>query len=52
MRRALASPEVRQKLVAGGNDVMDMTTEQFTKFVRDEMESYGKVIRAAGIKPQ
>ena len=50
VRRALASPDVRQKLVAGGNDVMDMTTEQFTKFVRDEMESYSKVIRAAGIK--
>ena len=52
VRRALASPDVRQKLVAGGNDVMDMSPLEFAKFVREEMDSYGKVIRAAGIKPQ
>jgi tripartite-type tricarboxylate transporter receptor subunit TctC len=52
VRKALAAPDVRQKLIAGGNDIMDMSTEQFTKFVREEMESYGKVIRGAGIKPQ
>ena len=52
VRKALASAEVKQKLTAGGNDVMDMSTAEFTKFVRDETESYAKVIRAAGIKPQ
>ena len=52
VRKALASPDVRQKLVAGGNDVMDMSTAEYTRFVRDETESYAKVIRAAGIKPQ
>jgi hypothetical protein len=31
---------------------MDMSPEQFSKLVRSEMESYGKVLRAAGIKPQ
>ena len=52
VRKALASPDVRQKLTAGGNDALDMSTAEFTKFVRDETESYAKVIRAAGIKPQ
>ena len=52
VRRALASPDVRQKLVAGGNDVMDMSPPEFAKFVREEMDAYGKVIRGAGIKPQ
>ena len=52
VRKALASPDVRQKLVAGGNDVMDMSPPEFAKFVREEMDSYGKVIRGAGIKPQ
>ena len=52
VRKALASPDVRQKLVAGGNDVMDMSPDQFAKFVREELDSYGKVIRGAGIKPQ
>lgn len=52
VRKALASPDVRQKLNAGGNDPLDLTPDQFRKFVIDEMDSYGKVIRGAGIKPQ
>ena len=52
VRKALANPEVRQKLTAGGNDVLEMSPDQFAKFVRDEIDSFGKIIRAAGIKPQ
>ncbi len=52
VRKALALPDVRQKLVAGGNDVLDMSSDQFAKFVREEFDAYGKVIRGAGIKPQ
>ena len=52
VRKALANPEVHQKLAALGNDVLDMSPEQFAKFVREEMEAYAKVIRAAGIAPQ
>lgn len=52
VRSALASPDVRQKLVAGGNDVLDMAPDQFARFVREEMDSYAKIIKAAGIKPQ
>ena len=52
VRKALANTEVRQKLIAGGNDVLDMAPDQFARFVREEMDTYGKLIRAAGIKPQ
>ncbi len=52
VRKALANPEVHQKLAALGNDVMDMSPEQFARFVREEMDTYAKVIRAAGIQPQ
>ena len=52
VRKALANNEVRQKLIAGGNDVLDMAPDQFARFVREEMDVYGKLIRAAGIKPQ
>jgi tripartite-type tricarboxylate transporter receptor subunit TctC len=31
---------------------MDMSPEQFARFVREEMDTYAKVIRAAGIPPQ
>ena len=52
VRRALADPGVKEKLVALGNDGMDMSPAEFAKFVRDEIDTYQKVIKAAGIKAQ
>jgi len=43
---------VRQKLINLGNAPMDMSPEQFARFVRSEIEDYGRITRAAGIKPQ
>jgi tripartite-type tricarboxylate transporter receptor subunit TctC len=31
---------------------MDMSPEEFAKFVRSEHDEYARVIKAAGIKPQ
>jgi len=50
--RAVQSPEVRDRLAALGAEAMPMTTAEFRKFVRDETVESGKVIKAAGIKPQ
>ena len=52
VRKAVADPGVKEKLVALGNDTMDMSPEEFGKFVREEIDIYQKVINAAGIKPQ
>ncbi len=52
VRRAVADPGVREKLVALGNDTMDMSPAEFAKFVREEIDAYQKVIKNAGIKPQ
>src|SRR5258706_16331433 len=34
------------------NDTMDMSPEEFPRFVRSEIDEYARVIKAAGIKPQ
>lgn len=52
VRKAIADPGVKQKLENLGNDTLDMSPPEFAKFVREEIDSYGKIIRAAGIKPQ
>jgi tripartite-type tricarboxylate transporter receptor subunit TctC len=52
VRRALADPGVREKLAGLGNDPMDMPPDEFARFVRSEIEDYGRVVKAAGIKPQ
>ncbi len=52
VRKALADPGVREKLVNLGNDTMDMPPAAFARFVREEIDGYQRIIRAAGIKPQ
>jgi tripartite-type tricarboxylate transporter receptor subunit TctC len=52
VRRAVADPGVKEKLQALGNDTMDMSPEEFAKFVREEIDTFQRVIKAAGIKPQ
>jgi tripartite-type tricarboxylate transporter receptor subunit TctC len=52
VRKALADPGVKEKLIALGNDTMDMPPVEFEKFVREEIDTYQRVIKAAGIKPQ
>jgi tripartite-type tricarboxylate transporter receptor subunit TctC len=43
--RALAVPEVNQRLVEGGFEVVGSTPDEFLKFVRGESDKLGKVIR-------
>ena len=52
VRRALRDPGVREKLGNLGNDPMDMSPEEFARFVRSEISDYQRVVRAADIKPQ
>jgi tripartite-type tricarboxylate transporter receptor subunit TctC len=50
--RALATPEVAERLATLGAELMPMTPAEFTKFVNAEIDDSGKVIRAANIKVQ
>ena len=52
VRKALADPGVKEKLANLGNDAMDMSPQEFARFVRSEIDDYQRVVRAAGIKPQ
>jgi tripartite-type tricarboxylate transporter receptor subunit TctC len=51
-RKALTDPVVREKLGNLGNDVLDMSPEEFARYVRSEIAGYDRVIKGAGIKPQ
>ena len=52
VRKALADPAVKERLVAGGNDTMDMSPQQFAKLVRTEIDEYARVLKGAGVKAQ
>jgi len=52
VRKALADPTVRERLANTGNLPMDMSAQEFARYVRSEIDDYQRVIKAAGIKPQ
>jgi tripartite-type tricarboxylate transporter receptor subunit TctC len=52
VNKALASPDLADRLTKLGTLPMKMTSAQFTQFVRSEVEDTAKVLKAAGIKPQ
>jgi tripartite-type tricarboxylate transporter receptor subunit TctC len=52
VRKALADAGVRERLANTGNAALDMSPQEFARFVRSEIDDYQRVVRAAGIKPQ
>src|SRR5687768_16412623 len=52
VNRALASPDLADRLTKLGTLPMKMSSAEFTQFVRKEVDDTAKVLKAAGIKPQ
>jgi tripartite-type tricarboxylate transporter receptor subunit TctC len=48
----LADPEIKARLANLGGDVLALSPADFRKLIADEIEKWGKVIRAAKIKPE
>ncbi len=48
--KVLASPELRERFTADGSEAISSTPEQFGAFIRDEVQKWGKVVRAANVK--
>ena len=50
--KAVQSPDVRGKLEAAGMPVVGTSSEEFARMVKDDIETFRKIISAAGIKPE
>jgi tripartite-type tricarboxylate transporter receptor subunit TctC len=50
MQTAVRKPELKERFMALGIDPAGTTPEEFTKFLRNEVEKWGKVIKAANVK--
>jgi tripartite-type tricarboxylate transporter receptor subunit TctC len=48
--KTLDTPAVREKLTGFGADPLTMTPDEFTRFLRADIEKWGKVVKAAGVK--
>jgi tripartite-type tricarboxylate transporter receptor subunit TctC len=49
---ALADPKIKARLADLGGDVLALSPADFGRLIADETEKWGKVIRAANIKPE
>ena len=49
---ALADPKIKARLADLGGTVLSGLAADFGKFIADETEKWGKVIRFAGVKPE
>jgi tripartite-type tricarboxylate transporter receptor subunit TctC len=52
INKVLASAELRDQYAKMSTEPLPMTTAEFAKFVRKEIDENGRIIRAAGIQPQ
>ncbi len=47
--KAVATPAVRERLVGVGADPLTMSPDEFTQFIRTDIEKWGKLAKSAGI---
>jgi tripartite-type tricarboxylate transporter receptor subunit TctC len=52
VNRAIASPDLAERLTKLGTESMAMSPAEFSDFIRREVDDSQRVIKAAGIKPQ
>jgi len=52
VRKAVADPGVREKLLNLGNDTLEMSPAEFSAFIREEIDVNKRILAAAGVKPQ
>ncbi len=50
VQRALASPDVREKLAAQGAEPSSFTPDEFSRFLREDTRRWTALIRSSGIK--
>ena len=52
INRVVTQPDIRARLRDDGADVIPLTVDQFTAFVKAESDKYLQIIRQSGVKPE
>jgi tripartite-type tricarboxylate transporter receptor subunit TctC len=49
--RVLRSTDVREKMTAEGVEAVGGTPQEYAAHLKEELAKYGRIVKAAGIKP-
>jgi tripartite-type tricarboxylate transporter receptor subunit TctC len=52
IQKALAAPDMKERLANLGNEAIFMSPAEFDAFIKDEYTVLGEVMRASGVKAQ
>jgi tripartite-type tricarboxylate transporter receptor subunit TctC len=47
----LQDPQVKQRFLADGGETVGNSPGEFAAIIRSDLEKWGKLVKAAGIKP-
>jgi tripartite-type tricarboxylate transporter receptor subunit TctC len=50
--RALAQPDVKQRLESVGFEIVGSTPDEFGAYIKNEIRKWEKVVKASGAKPE
>jgi tripartite-type tricarboxylate transporter receptor subunit TctC len=50
--KAVQSPDVRARLEAAGMPIVGTTSEEFARMVKEDFETFRRIVNAAGLKPE
>jgi tripartite-type tricarboxylate transporter receptor subunit TctC len=50
--KAIASPDLRQRLVSQGADPVTSSPAEFAAYLQSEIAKWAKVVKAAGVQPE
>ena len=50
--KILQRPDVRARFAADGVEALGSTPEEFGAYIKSEIERWGRVIKAAGVRPE
>jgi tripartite-type tricarboxylate transporter receptor subunit TctC len=50
--KIIATPGFHERMAKIGVDVVGTTPEEYARIIKDDYEKWGKVVKAAGIKPE
>jgi tripartite-type tricarboxylate transporter receptor subunit TctC len=52
MAKIIAMPDIKEKFAAQGMDAVSSTSDQYSAFIKTEIQKYGRMVKTANVQPE